>query len=137
MTSSASARSSPLPKSTDQSVYGHAIDRRAPSCSFVKAAKKAKRSSFLKGYSATLRCDERVTLTGQIKAAGVILTERSTASAAGLSKGLKLKPARAARKLLGRRFTARVVIQARDELGNTRTLTRRVKVTTPKRKAHR
>jgi Ca2+-binding RTX toxin-like protein len=134
---------------TNVAVFGApAADRRAPSCSFTKAAKTAKASSFAKAYAATFRCDEAVSVNGQIlvaakrkrgkvvfaKAGDVVLAETSTSAGAGAAKKLTLRPTKRLRKSLPKKYRARVVLQARDEFGNRTTITRTVKVSTPKKK---
>jgi hypothetical protein len=123
-------------------------DTVTPKCAFTRAAKKAKRSSFLKGYAATFRCDESVSVLGRLlttakrkrgktvlsRAGDVVLAEKSTSAGQNAPKKLTLKVSKKLRKALGKKFTARVVLEARDEFGNRITITRTVKVSTPKKK---
>lgn len=126
-------------------------DLRAPACAFTKASRKSSRKAFLRGYIARFRCDEQVTASSRIvvaakrrrgevvlaKTGDVILAERSTQAAPDVPASLSLKPSRRIAKALPRKFTARVVIEARDEFGNRKVLTRNVKVTTPPKKKPR
>jgi Ca2+-binding RTX toxin-like protein len=123
-------------------------DTKAPACQLTSAPRKVSRKAFFRGYTAKLRCDEQVTLRGQIlvsakaakkkvvlsKVGDVTLAESSSQGAAGAEAQITLKPARRLARGLPRTFGARLVIEARDEFGNSTSMKQRIRVTAPKPK---
>ena len=110
-----------------------------------------KAPAFFRGYTAKIRCDEKVALFGRILVSGkaskgrkgkvalakvgdVTLAESTGQAAAGTVASITLKPARWLAPGLRRTFGARLVIDARDEYGNSTSLAQRIRVTAPKPK---
>jgi hypothetical protein len=61
------------------------------------------------------------------RAGELVLAEQTRPLATG-SRRLTLKVPRGLRRVLGRRFTATLTVVARDQFGNRRVVTRRVRV---------
>lgn len=126
-------------------------DTKDPTCQLTRAARKVSRKAFFRGYVAKFRCDEKVAVLGRIlvsakagkgktkkvvlsKVGDVTLAESSSQGAAGAEAEIRLKPARKLARGLPRTFGARLVIDARDEFGNSTSMKQRIRVTAPKPK---
>jgi RTX calcium-binding nonapeptide repeat (4 copies) len=120
-----------------------AADLVAPDCTLRGVRRSYGRTAFFRGIRPDVDCNEGATLEmalvvnvkrGRLiaRAGDLILAERTTQA----GTNVRLRPARRfARQLSKRRgFRARLVVEARDEFGNRRVITRTIKVKKAKRK---
>jgi hypothetical protein len=119
-----------------------AQDTKAPSCKLSKLDTKETRKQFFKGLSFRVRCNERAKLAATAfahvrrvshggfvtsRVGDIVLGTKSAKLGTGTRK-LKIKPSKAFRKALGKRFKIRISVVGTDAAGNRRTLTRSVRV---------
>ena len=111
-----------------------------PDCTLAGVRSRYKPRRFFRGLRPRASCDEAVTMSFRIvvrvrrargivatRARDLVLAERNLALAPG-TRSARLRPVRALRRALGRRFRARVVLEARDEFGNRDVVSRTVRV---------
>jgi hypothetical protein len=118
------------------------VDLDAPGCNLAGVRKRMTRKRLLgRGVGAAAECDEAVSLQARLtapvrarrgglvtaRAGQIVLAERTLPLAEG-ARRLRLRVPRGVRRALGRRFTATLSVVARDQFGNRRTITRRVRV---------
>jgi hypothetical protein len=122
----------------------------APTCRLRGAKTTYSSTAFFRGFSPNVECNEGVTLSARLVAfvrrvrgrlitarvGELTLAERSVKFGFGRRK-LKLKPSRTLGRRLARRFRVRLLIDARDEFGNLRTLKKTIKVKPAKKKKKR
>lgn len=118
-------------------------DLSAPQCTLTRGPKKrTKRKRFFRAVSGRLTCNEAAAISARIvvrfkrvrrnrvvaaRTGDLVLAQKSLPRAGG-TRTLRLKPSRKIGRRLSKRFTARLVIEARDEFGNRSILTRKTRV---------
>jgi hypothetical protein len=115
-------------------------DTKAPTCKIRGFKARMKRRSFFRGFRIRVICNERVTLLIRVvvrvrRASGIVLSRAGDLvvfdNRLGLGKAsrrAKVKPSRKVGRLLPRRFRARLQVEARDEVGNRRLVSRKLRV---------
>lgn len=123
------------------SVLPAGVDRAGPKCTVRNLPARMKRKRFLGTLRPSVGCDEAAALEVRLavrvrprrgrlhsaRAGDLVLAERSLGRAAG-TRNMRLKVPRRLRAALGRRFSARLVVIARDRFGNRGSVTRTVRV---------
>lgn len=121
-------------------------DLTAPECALARVKNRYSRRAFFKGLRARVTCNEAARVTMQVlvgvkggriitsKVGDLVLAERTVAVGAGVARAAKLKPRKKLGRRLGKRFKARVRVEARDEFGNRTVKAKRLRVTPAKRK---
>lgn len=115
-------------------------DLAAPTCKVTKVKKRYSRKAFFGGLRPRVTCNEATSLTAQLvvrvrrsgkvvtaKVGDLVLAERSLKLGVG-TRSTRLKPSKKLGSKLGKRFKVTVKIDARDEFGNRRVVTKRVTV---------
>jgi Ca2+-binding RTX toxin-like protein len=124
------------------SVLASPRDIKAPSCKLSKLDTKETRKQFFKGVSFRVRCNERAGLAATAfahvrrvsrgrfitsRVGDIVLGTKSAKLGTGTRK-LTIKPSKAFRRALGKRFKVKLAVVGSDALGNRRTVTKTIRV---------